>query len=174
MDNLEKNRVIAEYMGESFAHSYHTSWDLLMPVWEKFRQFDAKQLENDFDYNSYHHKNGYISYCISFGSLSESHEKLVEAIIWLQTKLLKTLNIMNHIFIETTMSEIKENSIVQILSGPEIAYKGCCMQVEKIQDRNVFGFIAYPLKAGEGSELIDVEVSLSDVVYIGESQIKPQ
>lgn len=174
MDNLEKNRVIAEYMGESVAHSYHTSWDLFMPVWEKFRQFDAKQLENGFDENAYHHKNGFICYCISFGSLSESHEKLVEAIIWLKTKPLKTLNIVNQIFIETKMSEIKENSIVQIISGPEIAYKGCCMQVETIQNGNVFGFIAYPLKAGESSQLIDVEVSLSDVVYIGESQIKPQ
>lgn len=72
------------------------------------------------------------------------------------------------------MSVIKENSVVQVISSPEPAFVGCFVQVEKVENENVFGFVAYPLNAGQSSELIDVEISLSDVVYIGESQIKPQ
>lgn len=72
------------------------------------------------------------------------------------------------------MSEIKPNSIAQVVSGKEIAFIGCCIQVREVFPSSIIGDIAYPLNPNCPSELIEVQLPISDVKYIGESHIKPQ
>lgn len=100
MTTIEGNKLISKFMNDGNGSliwtsdgaggkiSYDNSWDLLMPVWFKFRDLKvSEELHNQHLGLKY-----YIANAICYGQSGDyisAHSKLVEAIIWYNTQTTK-------------------------------------------------------------------------------------
>lgn len=81
---IEGNKLIAEF--DSYPVSdcnYHASYDMLMPVWVKFRDL---KLDGVVDNRTHHLHCEIISISIYNSPIQEAFEKLVEGIKWYKQK----------------------------------------------------------------------------------------
>lgn len=76
METVEKNKLIAEFMGKKvYQHvhpsNYHTSWDWLMPVIEEitFVEYESPLIDNIFS-------------AIKSVNISNTYEEVVKFILW--------------------------------------------------------------------------------------------
>lgn len=73
---LAANRLIAEFMDVKIVNTYHSDWNMLMPVFKKFRKLTGMKMPDWLV-----HTNNIENWIVRV-NIQESHSCLVAAIKW--------------------------------------------------------------------------------------------